>query len=407
MAGYRANIKCSIIAIMKLSEYFAHVAYKRLSAVEADAERSHQHEFNGIGSLKEIFGTEKKEFSAKFIYLAEEMEYPITADVRMTWYDARANHETRTEYRLYYQDTEANQGMKEGDLLILAVRPDDRVYVFIAQQNSTYDRQLSLLFELPEAIGEKMEAKNISESGEKVDFVKSFILEEIGVEVRQTDENFLDRILSQFPAGFPTTEEFSEFARNTLADVDVAGDPDGALISWMQREELLFKTFEKHLMSKKIQDVGDDVDRFIELSLSMQNRRKARVGRALENHLETIFRELEIPYTRGGETENNSKPDFIFPGIEQYTDKKFPADKLRMLGAKSTCKDRWRQVLAEAARIKNKHLLTLEPGISANQTDEMAANNLNLVVPEALFETYSVKQRKWLINLKQFTRLVK
>ncbi len=52
-----------------------------------------------------------------------------------------------------------------------------------------------------------------------------------------------------------------------------------------------------------------------------------------------------------------------------------------MLGVKSTCKDRWRQVLSEAARIPDKCLLTVEPGISENQTNEMQANRLQLVLP--------------------------
>ena len=42
-----------------------------------------------------------------------------------------------------------------------------------------------------------------------------------------------------------------------------------------------------------------------------------------------------------------------------------------MLAAKTSCKDRWRQVLAEADRIRTKHLLTLEPAISKIQTAEM------------------------------------
>ena len=37
---------------------------------------------------------------------------------------------------------------------------------------------------------------------------------------------------------------------------------------------------------------------------------------------------------------------------------------------KSTCKDRWRQVLSEADRIPNKHLFTLEAAISENQTSK-------------------------------------
>jgi len=55
-----------------------------------------------------------------------------------------------------------------------------------------------------------------------------------------------------------------------------------------------------------------------------------------------------------------------------------------MLGVKSTCKDRWRQVLAEADRIDQKHLLTLEAAISINQTAEMQSKQLQLVVPAAV-----------------------
>ena len=78
-----------------------------------------------------------------------------------------------------------------------------------------------------------------------------------------------------------------------------------------------------------------------------------------------------------------------------------------MLGAKRTCKDRWRQVLAEADRIRSKHLFTLEPGITTAQTDEMKANSLQLVIPRDVHRTYSATQRKWLMNLGAFIDLVK
>lgn len=77
-----------------------------------------------------------------------------------------------------------------------------------------------------------------------------------------------------------------------------------------------------------------------------------------------------------------------------------------MLGVKSTLKDRWRQVLAEAARIDHKHLLTLEPGISTHQTDEMVRNGLQLVVPQGLHATYTPEQAGWLMNVRGFIDLV-
>jgi hypothetical protein len=77
-----------------------------------------------------------------------------------------------------------------------------------------------------------------------------------------------------------------------------------------------------------------------------------------------------------------------------------------MLGAKSTCKERWRQVLAEASRIESKHLLTLEGGISINQTNEMISNNLQLVVPSPIHESYLDIQRHWIMNVEQFIAMV-
>ena len=76
-----------------------------------------------------------------------------------------------------------------------------------------------------------------------------------------------------------------------------------------------------------------------------------------------------------------------------------------MLAAKTTCKDRWRQIINEAARIPLKHLITLEPSISENQTNEMKAENVQLVIPQGLFGSYKDSQINWLMNLDNFIGL--
>ena len=78
-----------------------------------------------------------------------------------------------------------------------------------------------------------------------------------------------------------------------------------------------------------------------------------------------------------------------------------------MLAAKSTCKDRWRQILIEAARIKVKHLFTLETAISSNQTDEMVAHNVQLIVPPSVAGTYSETQQKQLLSLSEFIQVAR
>jgi hypothetical protein len=49
-----------------------------------------------------------------------------------------------------------------------------------------------------------------------------------------------------------------------------------------------------------------------------------------------------------------------------------------MLAAKTTVKDRWRQVLNEANRIETKHLLTLQEGVPEGQFTEMQDAKVNL-----------------------------
>ena len=151
-----------------------------------------------------------------------------------------------------------------------------------------------------------------------------------------------------------------------------------------------------------IQGFRDDMDGFVEFSFSIQNRRKSRAGYALANHLEAIFREHNIRCSREKVTENRPKPDFVFPFIEVYPDETALEEQLTVLGVKQTCKDRWRQVLSEARRIAKKHLLTLEPGISTNQTDEMQANGLLLVVPSEIQDTYQPDEKQWLMSLSEF-----
>jgi hypothetical protein len=101
-------------------------------------------------------------------------------------------------------------------------------------------------------------------------------------------------------------------------------------------------------------------------------------------------------------TERKSRPDFIFPSADAYRNEGLDASKLAMVAAKTTCKDRWRQILAEADRLPLKHLLTLEPGISVTQTDEMIARNVVLVVPRELHNTFTDNQRRHILTMRAF-----
>ena len=395
----------------RLRDCFAGVGVKRLSAVDAERARSNQHE---VGTTREMVAQFLGKFRRQdnptvYVWLGGEQD-GLTVKGTATHYDTRERQPRRKpEWRLYYQSNPVTEVMGEGDSLFLAMNDAGLLYFIVAPGGSTSERQLSWLFDLHPG-SEGFVSKEFADDGPELDFAAHYILDELGVEVEEPDADRLDGIIERFVGGFPSTAEFSEIARSTLSDVQAEDDLDAALVAWLTHEEALFRRLERRIVSARLEqgfadEHGTDVDGFTRFSLGVQNRRKARMGYSLEHHLEAIFRVYGVEYDRGAVTENNHRPDFLFPSIAAY--RAAPADGspyLTMLGAKSTCKDRWRQVLTEAEKIPRKHLLTLEPGISESQTAQMEEANLQLVVPRPIQESYTARQRGWLWTLGEFIR---
>ncbi len=397
-----------------LSQYFVAVAAKRLSAVEADPRISNQREFNGTVALQKALGIEppnKARFPTRFLWFGNQNESIPGCDGQISLYDARAANPSRSEYRLYYTPNDVMQRAQAGDLVLIARRTDGTVMIIVTVAGSTIENQLLWLFGLSDQ-NETFSLQATREEDREVDFIVLSVLDELGVEVEEPETDQMDSLLEQFKGVFPTTKEFSKLTRSALKNLDPLSEPDETLMAWMGFEEKLFRRMERHQVSGRIKDGfmnsdGADVDGFVSFSLSIQNRRKSRAGLALENHMEEIFRIHGISYSIRKETEKKAKPDFIFPSVQAYHDSNFPDVLLNVLGVKTSCKDRWRQVLSEADRIGKKHLLTLEPSISENQTNEMKANNLQLILPEAIHETYQKNQQEWLMKISDFITIVK
>jgi hypothetical protein len=213
----------------------------------------------------------------------------------------------------------------------------------------------------------------------------------------------------KFGDAFPKGVDFSAYSASTLGKLDWEGDPDGCLVACYNREELLFRVFERHLLERSLAKYTSpimDVDGILRTTMSAFQRRKSRAGTAFENQLAMLFDGRHIRYSAQAYTEGKSKPDFVFPSIDDYHDPTFPKTRLTMLGAKTTIKERWRQVLEEADKIEEKHLVTLEPAVSEDYTRAMKKDNLRLVVPRPIFSTYTSNQQQWLMSVKDFCELV-
>lgn len=392
-----------------LSDHFVRIAAKRLAAVEADTSRSNQHEFNGVEALRNVLGSEEfRNRPARFIWLGGENE-GVTDTAPVSWYDSRRNQPRRSaEWRLYFKANTVMELSSERDLLVIGLRADGEILFIVAPEGSTLENQIAWLFGLDGDLGGGFRFADYEGRNDRgLDFVANYVLEELGIEPAEPEADRLDHIVADWGLVFPPSRELSAAARKHVGAPDPREDADGALLVWIEFEEALFRRLERLVVAERLRTgfagAGEaDVDGFLSFSLSVQNRRKSRMGLSLENHVEAILTACGIRHERGARTEGNSRPDFLFPCSADYRDPAFDPLLLSMLGVKSTLKDRWRQVLAEAARIDRKHLLTLEPGISVAQTDEMARNALQLVVPAGLHRTFTGPQSAWLMNFRDF-----
>lgn len=239
------------------------------------------------------------------------------------------------------------------------------------------------------------------------------------IELSRTDASLreqaaIDRFISGLTVDFPSSDVMSSAARAisyaaVLNKTITMTDPDKAILQWTDQEYKLFRALEQARYGDMVARGFSTVDDFVALANQVLNRRKSRAGKSLEHHLAAIFNENHIRFTAQAVTEGNKRPDFIFPSEEAYHDFSFPVSKLTSLAAKTTCKDRWRQILNEADRLRDgrKYLCTLQQGISSMQMDEMEAEKVTLVVPKAYISTYPRDKQDRIWSLHTFVDHVK
>ncbi len=309
-------------------------------------------------------------------------------DSRIKWYGVG----TRSEYRLtrFGKDFPYLTAGNIGDLLVL-VRSGAtafNAYVLDLEEDIT---------EIQAALG--------------VELTGTWGIYKAGAEIVEDIDDCLDRHFRAFSASqesFPSTTAFSGQALAAVKDCVrefVRESADKRLLRLMDAEYRLFKMVERRLCQNDVQRLFKSIDDFLATAATIMNRRKARAGRSLENHVEHILREAAIPFDVRPDIDG--KPDIIIPGKVAYDDLRYPVEKLIMVGVKTTCKDRWRQVLNEAKRIKMKHLLTMQPGISGAQLNEMHEANVSLIVPEAFHKDYPSGSAMRLLTVEHFVTSVR
>lgn len=301
---------------------------------------------------------------------------------------------TRNEYRI----TRFGKGFpflrdeNVGDLMIIAKFSEEDYTGFVLSSDDDIDSFLSYFNLSPVQTNQLID---LSESA--------------------TPDKVLLKLLLEFIAKFETFPETKQMSKGAMDCYNQAygisnhclrNNPDEILLKWIDTEFKLFKLFEEKSYSDILTTPFKNIDVFIQKANEILNRRKSRAGKSLEHHLANIFTRNGLIFEEQANTEENKKPDFLFPNSKCYHNILFPVDGLVILGAKTSCKDRWRQVLTEADRIDEKYLFTLQQGISRNQLSEMRDSKLTLVVPRQYLESFPKEHQSEIKTLSEFVSFV-
>jgi len=338
------------------------------------------------------------------IYLSKDsykffMEQPgkngenFEKNVRIRWHDVITDScfkwygsGSRSEYRLT-KTRDFFRGREElytGSLFILCQMKDGQLYAWVLNDDETVDAVFNFTGLSP------------SETNRLIQF-------DLDERLRPSAETLLEK----YGSVFPETDTIARDTWNIFENLyGGKTDPDRMIVDLIRIEYAVFRYLEKEIYRPFLGKPFASVEALMTVSLEINNRRKSRAGRSLELHLRYIFDTFGVEYSPGAVSEMKKRPDFIFPSEEAYRDENFPSEKLFTLGAKTTCKDRWRQVISEADRVKDKYLFTLQQGFTSSQLIEMKAAGVIPVIPAEFHEKCRSDDRGMLMTLSEFIEMV-
>ena len=229
-------------------------------------------------------------------------------------------------------------------------------------------------------------------------------------ETEQLIDELLDAIktgqLEQFVARvsvMPPPEQFASRAQesymtsNGLASLDpyTMKKPGDALMKISRDIEFsLYKSAEMRFRAAEVIRIvttggGDMVSTIVRnfhkldaLFLSASQQRKSRAGRSFEHHIGKLLADGGISFEAQAVT-GGRRPDFVMPNVVtlQKTDRTY--DEALILSAKTTLRERWKQVGLEKFRC-SLFLATVDDRVSASAISDMESHGIHLVVPESL-----------------------
>ena len=366
---------------------------KFLSANDSGETGSHQRGVLISKSARRMLFPDERLFSGKVKRTAKIMwQNEESIRCTFTYYESK-----KGECRItgFGRNFEYIQPEMTGSIFVLTKQSDDEYSAYILEDEDDID-----LF---------LETQNISASE-----TNRIIIDRESASPESLERTVISKYVKSMGGVFPSTNQMSFYARDICREmwgdkIDARRNPDRALLEWIGTEYSLYREVEHEVYWGQVGRGFDDMDSFLELAKKVTNTRKSRSGKSLEHQLHQVLLCNDIPFSEQAVTEESKTPDFIIPSISMYHDPSYPVEKLLSLAAKTTCKDRWRQILNEADRLRDrpKYLCTLQQGLSSKQLEEMKAENVVLVVPSEYIRLYPQHDPKAILSLGQFIRHVK
>ena len=362
------------------------IAVKRLSAVEVDPSRSHQHEFHAGRLRRELSLERVTQGSITLLLLAADGSVRSSDDDAFTLYDARAGNPRRSsEWRLYFRSRVLESSAQPGDTLLLYSRGANLCGV-IAPGGSAAETSLRAAIGIgDEAIEERFRFIDAPlptrEAAVKLAAQLTLPLGSTRAYPVTAHPVFARAVAD---GAIPSTLLMAQAARDLLGSGAAGLDPDAYLSAALEAESELYFKLEDEIHGDGLRSLvaaSPDLTNIIDFAMRIQQSRRSRRGQSLQNHFASVLTSNGIPYSAQCRTETGETPDFIVPGCSQYHDDTFPAHQLRMVACKTTAKERWRQVLNEAVRVPEKYLLTLDEDLSGATLSGMRTAQVSAFVP--------------------------
>lgn len=236
--------------------------------------------------------------------------------------------------------------------------------------------------------------------------------------------DFADRVIAAWLAGnivsfsrdnaaIPVTAELARMARNAFMskyglekinpfEMEAPGDAlreISRMIEWdlfreYQRRErsvelvrLVMGDEPKEVTASAIiRKLIDELPSIDALMLSASQQRKSRAGYSYEHHIEAMLTDGNIPFEKQVILASKKRPDFILPSLAFIDSGKTGAETGLILSAKTTLRERWKQVEREKGS-RPLFLTTVDENIAGSAIEDMASIGVFLVIPESLRES--------------------